>query len=276
MKIITNIAEMKKISKDLKKSSRQISFIPTMGKLHDGHLKLIEEGKKYGEVIVSIFVNPVQFGPDEDFENYPRDFENDAKILKDLNIGYLFHPPADIIKNTATFLINPEYSNRLEGVFRPTHFQGVLTIVMKLFCIINPDFAFFGLKDYQQYILIKKMVEDYFLDARVIPVPTVREKCGLAMSSRNAYLDEKDKKIACNFYRSLKKTADLFKAGEISGEKLTVSAIKELIKSGFKIDYAKIMNQGLNTEKQSVDSGDILLAAARFKGVRLIDNIFFE
>ncbi len=267
---------MKKISKDLKKSSRQISFIPTMGKLHDGHLKLIEEGKKYGEVIVSIFVNPVQFGPDEDFENYPRDFENDAKILKDLNIGYLFHPPADIIKNTATFLINPEYSNRLEGVFRPTHFQGVLTIVMKLFCIINPDFAFFGLKDYQQYILIKKMVEDYFLDARVIPVPTVREKCGLAMSSRNAYLDEKDKKIACNFYRSLKKTADLFKAGEISGEKLTVSAIKELIKSGFKIDYAKIMNQGLNIEKQSVDSGDILLAAARFKGVRLIDNIFFE
>ncbi len=276
MNIITSIAEMKKISKDLKKSSRQISFIPTMGKLHSGHLKLIEEGKKYGEVIVSIFVNPAQFGPDEDFDNYPRDFENDVKTLKDLNIGYLFHPPADIIKNTATYLINPEYSNRLEGIFRPTHFQGVLTIVMKLFCIINPDFALFGLKDYQQYILIKKMVEDYFLDARVIPVPTVREKCGLAMSSRNAYLDEKDKKIACNFYQSLKKTADLFKAGEISGEKLTVSAIKELIKSGFKIDYAKIMDQGLNTEKRTVDSGDILLAAARFKGVRLIDNIFFE
>ncbi|MDA8053009.1 MAG: pantoate--beta-alanine ligase [Deltaproteobacteria bacterium] len=276
MNIITSIAEMKKISKDLKKSSRQISFIPTMGKLHDGHLNLIEEGKKYGEVVVSIFVNPVQFGPDEDFENYPRDFENDVKILKDLNIGYLFHPQADIIKNTATFLINPEYSNRLEGVFRPTHFQGVLTIVMKLFCIINPDFAFFGLKDYQQYILIKKMVEDYFLDVKVIPVPTVREKCGLAMSSRNAYLDEKDKKIACNFYQSLKKTADLFNAGEISGEKLTVSAIKELIKGGFKIDYAKIMDQGLNIEKQSVNSGDILLAAARFKGIRLIDNIFFE
>jgi pantoate--beta-alanine ligase len=276
MNIITSIAEMKKISKDLKESSRQISFIPTMGKLHDGHLKLIEEGKKYGEVIVSIFVNPAQFGHDEDFENYPRDFENDVKILKDLNIGYLFHPQADIIKNTATFLINPEYANRLEGVFRPTHFQGVLTIVMKLFCIINPDFAFFGLKDYQQYILIKKMVEDYFLDVRVIPVPTVREKCGLAMSSRNAYLDEKDKKIACNFYGSLKKTTDLFKAGEISGEKLTVSAIKELIKSGFKIDYIKIMDQGLNTEKRTVDSGDILLAAAKFKGVRLIDNIFFE
>ena len=276
MKIITSIAEMKKISKDLKKSSRQISFIPTMGKLHDGHLKLIEEGKKYGEVIASIFVNPVQFGPDEDFDNYPRDFKNDVKTLKDLNIGYLFHPPADIIKNTATFLINPEYSNRLEGVFRPAHFQGVLTIVMKLFCIINPDFAFFGLKDYQQYILIKKMAEDYFLDARIIPVPTVREKCGLAMSSRNAYLDEKDKKIACNFYQSLKKTADLFKAGEISGEKLTVSAIKELIKNGFKIDYAKIMDQELNIEKRTVDSGDILLASARFKGVRLIDNIFFE
>ena len=276
MKIITSIAEMKKISKDLKKSLKRISFIPTMGKLHSGHLKLIEEGKKYGEVIVSIFVNPAQFGPDEDFDNYPRDFENDVKILKDLNIGYLFHPAADIVKNTETFLIDPEYSNRLEGVFRPAHFQGVLTIVMKLFCIINPDFAFFGLKDYQQYILIKKMVEDYFLDIEVMPVPTVREKCGLAMSSRNAYFNEDDKKIACNFYKSLKKTADLFKAGETSGEKLTVSTIKELIKSGFKIDYLKIMDKGLNIEKQSVEAGDILLAAARFKGVRLIDNIFFE
>ena len=276
MKIITNIAEMKKISKDLKKSSRRISFIPTMGKLHNGHVKLIEKGKEYGDVIVSIFVNPAQFGPDEDFNNYPRDFENDSKILKDLNIGYLFHPAADIVKNTETFLIDPEYSNRLEGVFRPAHFQGVLTIVMKLFCIINPDFAFFGLKDYQQYILIKKMVEDYFLDIEVMPVPTVREKCGLAMSSRNAYFNENDKKIACNFYKSLKKTADLFKAGETSGEKLTVSTIKELIKSGFKIDYLKIMDKGLNIEKQSVEAGDILLAAARFKGVRLIDNIFFE
>ena len=276
MKIITDITEMKRIAKDLKKSSKQISFIPTMGRLHDGHIKLIEEGKKHGEAIVSIFVNPIQFGPNEDFNNYPRDFENDVKMLKDVNTGYLFHPAIDIIKNTETFLAGTKYSIQLEGIFRPAHFQGVLTIVMKLFCIINPDFAFFGLKDYQQYILVKKMVEDYFLDVQIISVLTVREKCGLAMSSRNTYFDENDKKTACNFYKSLKKAVDLFKTGEKSGEKLTVFVIKELIKSGFEIDYAKIMDKGLNIEKRSVDSDDILLAAARLKGVRLIDNIFFE
>ncbi len=276
MKIITDITEMKRIAKDLKKSSKQISFIPTMGRLHDGHIKLIEEGKKHGEAIVSIFVNPIQFGPNEDFNNYPRDFENDVKMLKDVNTGYLFHPAIDIIKNTETFLAGTKYSNQLEGIFRPAHFQGVLTIVMKLFCIINPDFAFFGLKDYQQYILVKKMVEDYFLDVQIISVLTVREKCGLAMSSRNTYFNENDKKNACNFYKSLKKTVDLFKAGEESGGKLTVFAIKELIKSGFEIDYTKIMDKGLNIEKQYVETGDILLSAVKLKGVRLIDNIFFE
>ncbi|MCL4542651.1 MAG: pantoate--beta-alanine ligase [Deltaproteobacteria bacterium] len=267
---------MKRISKDLKKPHGRVSFIPTMGKLHGGHIRLIEEGKKYGKTVVSIFVNPMQFGMDEDFKNYPRDLENDAKILRGLNIAYLFSPATDIVKNTETFVAGPKYSNQLEGIFRPEHFRGVLTIVMKLFCIINPDFAFFGLKDYQQYILIKKMARDYFLDVQIIPVETVREKCGLAMSSRNTYFNETDKKNACNFHKSLKKTADLFKAGEKSGGKLTLFAIKELIKSGFEIDYAKIMDKGLSIEKQSVEAGDILISAIRFKGVRLIDNIFFE
>ncbi|MHB8231463.1 MAG: pantoate--beta-alanine ligase [bacterium] len=276
MKIITDISEMKEISSGLRKSSKRISFVPTMGKLHHGHIKLIEEGKKYGEVIVSIFVNPLQFGHNEDFNDYPRDFEADAKILGDLKVCCLFNPAADIIKNTETFLINPKYSNLLEGVFRPEHFQGVLTIVMKLFSIINPDYAFFGLKDYQQYVLIKKMAEDYFLGVEVMPVPTVREECGLAMSSRNTYLSEGDKKTACNFYKALRDTADLFKAGEKSEEKLTAFAIKELIKNGFSIDYAGIRDKELNTLKQAVEKGDILLSAIRFKGVRLIDNIFFE
>jgi pantoate--beta-alanine ligase len=275
MKIITDISEMKNFSLDLKKRSKKISFVPTMGKLHAGHAKLVEEAKKYGETVVSIFVNPMQFAPEEDFKSYPRDFENDAGILSGMNTGCLFYPPEDIVKNTETFIANPEYSGRLEGIFRQSHFQGVLTIVMKLFSIVEPDFAFFGLKDFQQYVLIKKMAEDYFLGVKIIPVETVREKCGLAMSSRNNYFDEDGKIAACGFYAVLKKTADLFKSGEKSAEKLTYFTIKELLAGGFKIDYAKIMDEKLKCEKQSVERGDILLAAVRLNGVRLLDNIFF-
>lgn len=276
MKIITNIAEMKRVSEELKKSSRSVSFVPTMGKLHEGHIRLIEEGKKYGETIVSIFVNPMQFSPDEDYDSYPRDYGKDVEILKDLGIKYLFYPTADIVENSATFVINPEYSDRLCGLFRPDHFKGVLTIVMKLFCIIMPNFAFFGLKDYQQYVLIKKAAEDFFLDVKVIPVKTVREKCGLAMSSRNAYFDDCDRGIAGNFYKALKETVDLFNAGEKSGENLAFFAVKKLIENGFKVDYVKITDKNLSIKEQSVCSGDIMLSAVEFKGVRLIDNIFFE
>ena len=136
MKIITDIDEMKQFSRNLKKASKKVAFVPTMGKLHDGHKKLVEEAKKYGETVVSIFVNPLQFAPNEDFDNYPRDIEKDAEMLSDMNVSCLFYPHSDIVKNTETFLINPKYSGLLEGVFRPEHFQGVLTIVMKLFCII--------------------------------------------------------------------------------------------------------------------------------------------
>ena len=276
MLIIDDISKMKSVSKELKKSSGRISFIPTMGKLHDGHARLIEEGKKYGKTVVSIFVNPIQFAPGEDFNKYPRDFDSDSALLKKLNVDCLFYPSGDIVKNTETFLINPVYSSRLEGVFRPDHFRGVLTIVMKLFSIVNPDFAFFGLKDYQQYILIKKMAEDYFLDAKVVPVETVREKCGLAMSSRNAYLNADDKKSACNFYKVLKGAAELFNSGEKSAERLTAHATKELIRHGFGINYVKIMDEGLNMEKRSAETGDLMLAAVTYKGVRLIDNIFLK
>jgi pantoate--beta-alanine ligase len=218
----------------------------------------------------------MQFAPNEDFDDYPRDIESDAEILSDINTSCLFCPSGEIVKNTETFLIDPKYSGQFEGVFRQEHFQGVLTIVMKLFLIVDPDFAFFGLKDYQQYVLIKKMAEDYFLDVKIIPVETVREKCGLAMSSRNGYFDGEGKKAACAFYGALRKTVDLFKTGEKSAEKLTYFAIKELINGGFAIDYARIADKGLNGEKQTVERGDILLAAVRFKKIRLLDNIFFE
>ena len=276
MKIITEIAEMKEFSHNLKKSEKKISFVPTMGKLHKGHVKLIESAKRYGEAVVSIFVNPLQFGRGEDFDKYPRDIESDEKILSDLSVPVLFFPESDIVKNTDTFIINPEYSKKLEGLFRPSHFQGVLTIVMKLFCIVEPDFAFFGLKDYQQFALIKKMAEDFFLNVKIIPVETVREESGIAMSSRNTYLDGAGKETASAFYKILLTTSDLFKKGEKSAEKLTGFVIKELIKKGFKVDYVEITDSALNKKYSDAEKGDILLAAIRYEGVRLIDNIFLS
>jgi pantoate--beta-alanine ligase len=274
MKIITEIAEMKEFSRNLKKSEKKISFVPTMGKLHKGHVRLIESAKRYGETIVSIFINPLQFGRGEDFDKYPKDIEGDEKILLDLDVPVLFYPESNIVKNTDTFIVNPEYSKKLEGLFRSSHFQGVLTIVMKLFCIVEPDFAFFGLKDYQQYVLIKKMAEDFFLNVKIISVETVREESGIAMSSRNIYLDGAGKEAASAFYKILSSTADLFKKGEKSPEKLTGFAVKELIKNGFKVDYVEITDPALNRKYQNTEKGDIILAAIRYKEVRLIDNVF--
>ena len=274
MKLIKEIADIKEFSHNLKKSEKKISFVPTMGKLHAGHVKLIESAKRYGETIVSIFINPLQFGRGEDFDKYPKDIEGDEKILLDLDVPVLFYPESNIVKNTDTFIVNPEYSKKLEGLFRSSHFQGVLTIVMKLFCIVEPDFAFFGLKDYQQYVLIKKMAEDFFLNIKIIPVETVREESGIAMSSRNIYLDGAGKEAASAFYKILSSTADLFKQGEKSPQKLTGFAVKELIKNGFKVDYVEITDPALNRKYRDAEKGDILLAAIRYKGVRLIDNVF--
>ncbi|MHB1693923.1 MAG: pantoate--beta-alanine ligase, partial [bacterium] len=220
MEIITKIEDAKVLIKKLKADNRKISLVPTMGKLHAGHLNLVKEGLKFGKVFVSIYVNPLQFGPSEDFNKYPRDIEGDIKKLEQLKADYIYMPDNSIIKETSTFINNESLSDKLCGLHRPGHFKGVLTIVMKLLLIIKPDFAFFGLKDYQQYILIKKMTEDYFLDVKIIPVPTMRDKCGLALSSRNSYFNENDKKQACNFYKVLNNTARLFNEGENSAEKL--------------------------------------------------------
>ncbi len=274
MKIVNKIEEIKALNKELKKAGEKISFIPTMGKLHEGHAALIKEALKYGKAIVSIYVNPLQFGKGEDYDTYPRDNDGDIKFLEELKADILFIPLENITAETATFVVNPYLSNILCGLFRPGHFQGVLTIIMKLFSAINPSFAFFGLKDYQQYIMIKKMAEDYYPDIKIVPVPTVRDTGGLALSSRNLYLNEKDRKHACNFYKILSNTASLFNSGEISAEKLTLFTTLELIKNGFHIDYVKIMDKELAYEKKAAENGDILLSAVRLSGVRLIDNIF--
>ncbi|RZD16559.1 MAG: pantoate--beta-alanine ligase [Candidatus Acididesulfobacter guangdongensis] len=276
MEIITCIKDAKELSKKFKTAGQTISLVPTMGKLHEGHLSIVKNALKYGKVFVSIYVNPLQFGPSEDFNNYPRDIEGDIEKLRRLNVDCVYLPDDTITKNNKTFIIDDFFSNKLCGLYRPGHFQGVLTIVMKLLLIVQPDFAFFGLKDYQQYILIKKMAEDFFMDVKIMPVPIMREKCGLAMSSRNSYFNSADKESACNLYKVLNNMRLLFKKGETSVENLKHLAIKELIDKNFTVEYVEIMDKGLIGRKTTAETGDIILSAVKFSGVRLIDNIFLE
>ncbi len=276
MEIITRIKDAKELSKKFKTAGQTISLVPTMGKLHEGHLSIVKNALKHGKVFVSIYVNPMQFGPSEDFNNYPRDIEGDIEKLRQLNVDCVYMPDDAITNNNKTFIIDDFLSNKLCGLYRPGHFQGVLTIVMKLLLIVQPDFAFFGLKDYQQYILIKKMAEDFFMDVKIMSVSTVREECGLAMSSRNFYFNNADKKSACNFYKILNNIRLLFKKGETSVENLKHLAIKELIDKNFIVEYVEIMDKELIGRKTTAETGDIILSAVKFSGVRLIDNIFLE
>ena len=276
MEIITCIKDAKDLSKKFKTGGQTISLVPTMGKLHEGHLNIVRNALKHGKVFVSIYINPMQFGPSEDFNNYPRDIEGDIEKLRRLNVDCVYMPDDTITKNNKTFIIDDFLSDKLCGLYRPGHFQGVLTIVMKLLLIVQPDFAFFGLKDYQQYILIKKMAEDFFMDVKIMPVPTMREECGLAMSSRNFYFNSADKESACNFYKILNNIRLLFKKGETSVENLKHLAIKELIDKNFTVEYVEIMDKELIGRKTTAETGDIILSAVKFSGVRLIDNIFLE
>jgi pantoate--beta-alanine ligase len=276
MEIITDLKEAKELRKMFRNDGQKISLVPTMGKLHYGHLNIVKNALKYGKVFVSIYVNPLQFGPSEDFNNYPRDIEGDIEKLRQLNVDCVYMPDETITKNNKTFITDDFFSNKLCGLYRPGHFQGVLTIVMKLLSIVQPDFAFFGLKDYQQYILIKKMAEDFFMDVKIMPVPIVREECGLAMSSRNLYFNVTEKEKACNLYKILNNTRLLFKKGKTLSENLKHFAIKELIDKNFTVEYVEIMDKELIDRKKTAETGDIILSAVKLAGVRLIDNIFLE
>jgi pantoate--beta-alanine ligase len=197
--LITDINEMKKISNNLKKEGKSIGFVPTMGYLHKGHVSLMECSKKENDItVVSIFVNPTQFGKNEDYDKYPRDLERDLKICEEVGVDYVFHPSISQMypEGYSTYVVMETLVDKLCGKFRPGHFKGVLTVVNKLFNIVKPDRAYFGKKDYQQYIIIKKMVQDLNIDTKVIGCPLIREEDGLALSSRNKYLTEEERKSA--------------------------------------------------------------------------------
>lgn len=256
---------------EILRSKGSIGFVPTMGALHNGHLSLIKEARRENNyVIISIFVNPLQFGLNEDYERYPRTYENDYKLAEKEGVDYIFHPDVEDLypEKQEAFVKMPDYEGILCGKKRPTHFQGVLTVVAKLFNIVKPNRAYFGQKDYQQAIIIKKMSKDLNFEIEIKILPTIREGDGLAMSSRNAYLSKDERKKAPILYQSLIKGGMLLESGKPIKDVIFI--MKEMVEGeGFNVDYIEIL------DKDTLKEGKTLIAiAAKIGTTRLIDNIF--
>lgn len=276
IKIINKISRMQKITSDIKKRGEKISFVPTMGALHEGHLSLVKMAKNYAKnLIVSIFVNPIQFGPKEDFNKYPRDIKGDIQKLEPLGVNYVFVPSIEEMyeEGYETYVEVKNLTQHLCGLRREGHFRGVAVVCLKLFNICNPDFAIFGEKDYQQLLVIKKMVRDLNLPLKIISHPTVREKDGLAMSSRNLYLREDERKKAAVIYKTLKHLQTIIINGNDNATEIQKLGIKMIEDEGGVVQYLNICDPETLDDIQEIKK-DVLIATAVFFGkTRLIDNI---
>ena len=279
MKIIESVKEMQEFSESLRNSGKKIAFVPTMGYFHRGHLSLMEEGKKLGDcLVISIYVNPTQFGPEEDLEKYPRDFERDRKLSEDVGVDVILYPPNNEMypEHYQTFVDVEGVTNNLCGLSRPVHFRGVTTICAKLFNIVKPHVTVFGRKDFQQLVTIKRMVTDLNMDLEVIGMPTVREADGLAMSSRNTYLKEEEGESALSLSRSLKLAKELYENGERNAGKIIDDA-KKFIEGHphTKIDYVNICDTTTMEDVEYLESEAVIALAVRVGKTRLIDNYVF-
>jgi len=271
---------MKQVVRQASKADRLTGFVPTMGALHEGHFSLVREAKRQcSPVVVSIFVNPTQFGPSEDFKKYPRQMDRDRAALEQLGVDYVFAPSVDEIypEGFQTSVTVEGLSERVEGRVRPGHFRGVATVVLKLFEIVRPNIAFFGRKDAQQAQIIRQMTRDLDLDVSIQVCPIVRESDGLAISSRNAYLNPQERKSATVLYRSLHAARQTIAKGERDAVQL-LKTVREVIatESGVRLDYAELVDA--DTFEPAVRlRGNCYLALAAFVGTtRLIDNALFE
>lgn len=282
MQIIKSVKEMQSVCIKLKNSNRKIGFVPTMGFLHEGHISLVKKAKSLSDVvIVSIFVNPTQFAPNEDLKTYPRDFERDSKLLSEENTDYIFYPdPEEIYPNDFnTFVEVKDITTILEGNTRPTHFRGVTTILSILFNILKPDIAVFGQKDAQQVAVVKKMVKDLFVDTQIIISEIIRDKDGLAMSSRNTYLSENERLDALILNRTLK-----FIEGEVNSNNKNVVFLLDKVKndiikiSSARLDYLKFVDAESFQEITELVSGKeyLVLIACYIGKTRLIDNLIIK
>jgi len=280
MKVINEVDKMKTYARIMKKQNKMIGFIPTMGYLHEGHLSLIRAARKQSDLVVlSIFVNPIQFGPNEDYKKYPRDISKDEELARLCGVDVIFYPDKNEMypKGYSTYVDVEKLTEGLCGETRPGHFRGVTTVVLKLFEIVRPDIAYFGQKDAQQAFVIKKMIEDLNLDVVLKILPTVREEDGLALSSRNTYLSGQEREDGALLYQSLNLARDLVLSGEKDAKKI-VKKMKDLLSSSqnIKIDYISISDTK-NIEEVSSVRGEVLIAVACFMGsTRLIDNVILN
>jgi len=277
MKVIKSIPALKSAVRRWKSKNRTIGFVPTMGYLHEGHLSLVRASKKKADVtVVSIFVNPTQFGPKEDFRTYPRDFERDAGLLKKEGVDVLFYPDAEEMYpgGYKTYVEVHDLQDKLCGRSRPGHFRGVSTVVLKLFNIVRPDYAFFGQKDAQQAIILRRMARDLDLDVRVEVMPIVREADGLAMSSRNTYLGPDGRKAGLSLSRSLRQAKMRIGAGE-RRPAVILSAMKEMIAAepSARIDYIEAVDMDTLEPVKEISEGTLIALAVFIGKTRLIDNM---
>ena len=280
MEIIRTVEWMKQTSRQAEAAGRVIGLVPTMGALHEGHLSLVRTAREQcSAIIVSIFVNPKQFGPSEDFHKYPRDLEKDRALLENLNVDYLFLPEAAEIypRDFHTSVHVEGLSEKFEGRVRSGHFQGVATVVLKLFEIVRPRFAYFGRKDAQQARIIRQMCADLNLDSEIVVCPILREADGLAMSSRNVYLKSDDRRAATVLHRSLDATRrEIAKGARATGSLLDVLRATVASEPPAKLDYAEIVDADSFEPVDFLRGDCLILIAARIGSTRLIDNMLVE
>lgn len=277
MRSISSSAEMTAISKEARRAGKHVGLVPTMGALHEGHLSLVRAARTQSDVVVvSIFVNPTQFGPKEDFSKYPRTLEKDAALLQAEKVDFIFSPSVEEMypPGSSTFVTVEGLSEKLDGRSRPGHFRGVTTVVSKLFNIVQPDVAVFGQKDAAQAAVIRRMVRDLEFDVRILVCPIVREKDGLAMSSRNIYLNPEQHKQATVLYRSLMRVQTLADQGESNAAKL-ISTGKQVIaeEPHVRTDYFEIVSWETLDPVADISKGALVAVAAYVGETRLIDNV---
>jgi len=280
MRIIKNSQQMRSYSLKQKARGRTVGFVPTMGALHQGHLSLVEAARKGADlVVVSIFVNPLQFGPREDLTRYPKNLGRDKKLLQDRKVDVLFLPTAGDLypKGFSSFVEVEGLSNKMCGRSRPDHFRGVTTVVAKLFNIVCPDTAFFGQKDFQQLVIIQRMAKDLGLPVKIIGLPIVREPDGLAMSSRNKYLNSRQRKAAAVLYRSLLRAREMVESGERAPRKV-LRQVRSIIMAEplAKLDYALILDPKTLEPVKRIRGRVLTALAANVGRARLIDNLLIQ
>ena len=277
MQTIKDIKEMQAHCLAARSAGQTIAFVPTMGYLHEGHMSLLHEGRKRGDLLVlSIFVNPTQFGQGEDLERYPRDFNRDETMARECDVDLIFYPDTASIypDGYATYVtVEGPLTNTLEGACRPTHFRGVTTVVTKLFTIVMPHVALFGRKDFQQLAVIRRMAADLNLPVEIVGMPIIRESDGLAMSSRNVYLSASERQQALSLVVSLNTAASVVRAGERAASVVLAKTVDRLeSEPDLEVDYVKICHAETLEEVNEIDQESVMLLAVKVGKTRLIDN----